>query len=52
MVFGHYVVVFGIKETPTVHVLGAVVNALISLALGIYGWGPFGRHPASNKLAE
>lgn len=34
--------VFGIKETPTLHVLGAIVNGLASVALGIYGWRPFG----------
>lgn len=37
-------IVFGIKEAPALHLAGAIVNALISLALGIYGWGPFRRH--------
>lgn len=45
--------VFGwLTETPTVHMWGAFVNAVIALLLGIYGWQrwqpygarrPFGR---------
>lgn len=38
--------VFGITETPTIHWWGAIVNAAISLALGLYAWRPFGIRPA------
>ena len=30
---------FGITATPTLNATGAVVNAVIALALGIYAWG-------------
>lgn len=30
--------VFGITETPTVHMWGAIVNAVIAVALGVYAW--------------
>lgn len=40
---GATLIFLGITVTPTLNVVGAIVNALISLALGIYGWGPFGR---------
>lgn len=30
--------VFGITETTTIHMWGAIGNALISLILGIYAW--------------
>ncbi len=49
---GTTLTVFGFKETPIVHMSGAIVNALISLALGIYGWGPFGRRSTSDKHPE
>jgi len=35
--------VFGITVTPMLNVAGAVVNAVIAIALGVYAWGPFGR---------
>ena len=35
--------VFGITETPTLHMWGSIVNAVVSLILGIYAWGPYGR---------
>lgn len=38
---GTTLVVFGIKETTTIHLIGAVVNAIISLSLGIFAWGQF-----------
>jgi hypothetical protein len=40
---GTTVHVFGFKETPTVHMWGAVVNAVASLVLGLYGWGALRR---------
>lgn len=30
--------VFGFKETPVVHLVGAIVNGVISLLLGLYAW--------------
>ena len=30
--------VFGIRQTPVWNALGAVINGLVSLALGIYAW--------------
>ena len=38
--------VLGITQTPTINFVGAVVNAAISLILGIYAWGPHGRRAA------
>lgn len=38
--------VFGFTETPTVHMWGAIVNAVIALGLGLYAWGPYGRRSA------
>ena len=35
--------VFGITETPTVHMWGAIGNAVIALLLGVYAW----RHPVA-----
>ena len=35
--------VFGITETPTRHMVFALVNAMIAIALGIYAWRPGGR---------
>lgn len=35
--------VFRFRETPTVHKAGAIGNAVVSLLLGIYAWGPYGR---------
>jgi hypothetical protein len=35
---GQTVKVFGITETPTVHMWGAIVNAVIAVALGVYAW--------------
>lgn len=43
---GTTVHVFGFTETPTVHLWGAIVNAVISVALGLYAWGPAGRRVA------
>lgn len=36
---GTTVPVLGITETPTVHMWGAIVNAVIALLLGLYAWG-------------
>jgi hypothetical protein len=35
--------VLGITQTPTVNIVGAIVNAIVSLVLGIYGWRSYGR---------
>lgn len=35
---GTTLVVFGFKETPAVHLVGAIVNGIISLLLGLYAW--------------
>jgi hypothetical protein len=35
---GTTLVVFGFKETPTVHMWGTIVNAGISIGLGLYAW--------------
>ena len=35
--------VFGITQTPTVNLTGALVNAAISMILGIYAWEFFKR---------
>lgn len=35
---GTTLVVFGFKETPAVHFVGAIVNGIISLLLGLYAW--------------
>ena len=41
---GTTVHVFGwFTETPTVHMWGAIVNAVICILLGVYAW----RHPAA-----
>jgi len=31
--------VFRLTETPTVHMWGAIGNAVVALILGIYAWG-------------
>jgi hypothetical protein len=33
-------------ETPTMHMWGALANAVICVLLGIYAWGPYGRRSA------
>ena len=38
--------VFGITETPTIHMWGAIVNSAISLLLGWFAWGKYGRRSA------
>jgi len=43
---GTTLTVFGITATPTWNVVGAIVNVAISLGLGIYAWGPYGRRSA------
>lgn len=40
---GTTLTVFGITQTPTWNIVGVVVNAVVSFALGIYAWGPYGR---------
>jgi hypothetical protein len=35
--------VFGITATPTLNAVGAVVNAIVALVLGIYAWRPIRR---------
>ena len=35
--------VFGITAPPTWNILGVLVNTVVSILLGIYAWGPFGR---------
>jgi len=37
---GTTLTVFGITQTPAVNAIGAVVNALVALILGIYAWTP------------
>lgn len=34
---------FGITATPTWNIVAAIGNAIVSIALGIYAWGPYGR---------
>lgn len=36
---GTSLTVFGITATPTWNVMAAIVNAAISLLLGLYAWG-------------
>jgi hypothetical protein len=35
--------VFGTMVTPTLNFVGAVVNAVVAIALGAYAWGSIGR---------
>jgi hypothetical protein len=35
--------VFGIVQTPTWQMWGAVVNGTIAVVLGVYAWQPYGR---------
>lgn len=35
---GKTVKAFGLRETPSIHQVGAVGNAIAAVALGIYGW--------------
>jgi hypothetical protein len=35
---GTTLIVFGWKETPSVHLWGALVNATIAVALGVFAW--------------
>ncbi len=35
---GTTLTVFGITQTPTVNATGALINAAISIVLGIYAW--------------
>ena len=50
--WGTTLTAFGITETPTWHMWGAIGNAVIALLLGIYAWqpyavkAPFGRRAA------
>jgi hypothetical protein len=39
-------IVFGITQTPTLNLVSAIVNAVISVALGVYAWGLYGRQSA------
>jgi hypothetical protein len=34
---------FGITATPMLSLVGTIVNAIISISLGAYGWGPYRR---------
>lgn len=44
---GTTVHVFGLfRETPTWHMWGAIVNAVVSVLLGICAWGTYGRRSA------
>jgi membrane protein implicated in regulation of membrane protease activity len=36
---------FGIEQTPTWQMWGAIVNAIVAIALAIYAWQPFRRRP-------
>jgi hypothetical protein len=36
---GTTLTVLGITATPTLNLMGAIVNAAISLLLGVYAWG-------------
>lgn len=37
---------FGVTVIPTWHIAGVAVNAVVSLLLGVYAWGPCGRRSA------
>jgi hypothetical protein len=39
-------IVFGITQTPTLNLISAIVNAVISFILGVYAWGLYGRQSA------
>ena len=41
--------VFGITETPTVHLWGALGNAVVALALGLYAWGSTSTAPSGTR---
>ncbi|HVZ18576.1 MAG TPA: hypothetical protein VG897_15760 [Terriglobales bacterium] len=36
---GTTLIVLGITATPMVSLMGAIVNAIISVGLGVYAWG-------------
>lgn len=36
---GTTLTVLGITATPTLNIIGAIVNAAIALLLGVYAWG-------------
>lgn len=40
---GGAISVLGITLTPTLNIVGALVNAVIALFLGVYAWGPVRR---------
>lgn len=42
---GATVKLFGIVETPSLHMWGAIANAAIAVVLGVYAWGRRG-HPS------
>jgi hypothetical protein len=37
---GGAISVFGIELTPTLNIVGAVVNGVIALLLGVFAWAP------------
>lgn len=43
---GTTLVVFGITQTPTLNMMGAIGNGIVSIILGIYAWAPRGRRAA------
>ena len=47
---GTTLTVFGITQTSTVNFAGAIVNAVISILLGIYAWRPRSSTQASQKV--
>lgn len=48
---GTTLTVFGITQTSTVNIAGAIVNAVISILLGIYAWRPSNIPQASQKVS-
>lgn len=39
---GTTIAVFGIEGGPSLQFVGALVNAMFAIVLGIYAWRPFG----------
>lgn len=48
---GKTIKAFGLRETPSMHQVGAVGNAIAAVALGIYAWGQEDANP-TDALAE
>lgn len=43
---GTTLTLFGITATPTWNIVSVVVNGVLALTLGIYGWAPYGHRAA------